>query len=122
MSPPSWISIFERDLKKGILTEAEAQELIDHFIMKLRMVKFARIPSYNELFSGDPVWATLDVAGIGVDGRHMVTKIDFRFLHTLENMGPAPEPNLTVLYSSRLPENFKDYAAKHFHRDQLRAV
>ena len=103
---------FERDLKKGILTESEAQELVDHFTMKLRMVKFARIPSYNQLFSGDPVWATLDVAGTGVDGRSMVTKMDYRFLHTLENMGPAPEPNLTVFYSSRLPENFKKYAAK----------
>ncbi|MCI7106583.1 MAG: formate C-acetyltransferase [Lachnospiraceae bacterium] len=103
---------FERDLKKGIITEAEIQELVDHFTMKLRMVKFARIPSYNQLFSGDPVWATLDVAGTGVDGRSMVTKTDFRFLHTLENMGPAPEPNLTVLYSSRLPENFKKYASR----------
>ena len=103
---------FERDLKKGIITEQEVQELVDHFTMKLRMVKFARIPSYNQLFSGDPVWATLDVAGPGVDGRSMVTKSDFRFLHTLENMGPAPEPNLTVLYSSRLPEAFKDYAAR----------
>ncbi|MDD6445572.1 MAG: formate C-acetyltransferase [Lachnospiraceae bacterium] len=102
----------ERDLKKGILTESEAQELIDHFTMKLRMVKFARIPSYNQLFSGDPVWATLDIAGTGVDGRSMVTKTDYRFLHTLENMGPAPEPNLTVFYSSRLPENFKKYAAR----------
>ncbi len=90
----------KRDLDKGIITEQEAQEMIDHFTMKLRMVKFARIPSYNQLFSGDPVWATLDVAGIGVDGRSMVTKTDFRFLHTLENMGPAPEPNITVLYSS----------------------
>ena len=103
---------FERDLKKGIITEEEVQELVDHFTMKLRMVKFARIPSYNQLFSGDPVWATLDVAGTGVDGRSMVTKTDYRFLHTLENMGPAPEPNLTVFYSSRLPENFKRYAAK----------
>ena len=103
---------FERDLKKGIITEQEVQELVDHFTMKLRMVKFARIPSYNQLFSGDPVWATLDVAGTGVDGRSMVTKSDFRFLHTLENMGPAPEPNLTVLYSSRLPQAFKDYAAR----------
>ena len=102
----------ERDLKNGVLTEEQAQELIDHFTMKLRMVKFARIPSYNELFSGDPVWATLDVAGTGVDGRSFVTKTDFRFLHTLENMGPSPEPNLTVLYSSRLPEAFKDYAAR----------
>ncbi|MDY3908117.1 MAG: formate C-acetyltransferase [Eubacterium sp.] len=101
----------ERDLKKGILTETEAQELIDHMVMKFRMVKFARIPSYNQLFSGDPVWATLEVAGIGMDGRSMVTKNDFRFLHTLENMGPSPEPNLTVLYSSALPENFRKYAA-----------
>ena len=102
----------KRDKDKGILTEQEAQELIDHFTMKLRMVKFARIPSYNQLFSGDPVWATLDVAGTGVDGRSMVTKTDFRFLHTLENMGPAPEPNLTVFYSSKLPQTFKDYAAR----------
>ena len=101
----------ERDLKEGTLTEKEAQELIDHLTMKFRMVKFARIPSYNELFSGDPVWATLEVAGIGMDGRSMVTKNDYRFLHTLENMGPSPEPNLTVLYSSALPENFKKYAA-----------
>ena len=102
----------KRDMDKGILTEQEAQELIDHFTMKLRMVKFARSPSYNQLFSGDPVWATLDVAGTGVDGRSMVTKTDFRFLHTLENMGPAPEPNLTVFYSSKLPQTFKDYAAR----------
>ena len=102
----------KRDMDNGILTEQEAQELIDHFTMKLRMVKFARIPSYNQLFSGDPVWATLDVAGTGVDGRSMVTKTDFRFLHTLENMGPAPEPNLTVFYSSKLPQTFKDYAAR----------
>ena len=102
----------KRDMDKGILTEQEAQELIDHFTMKLRMVKFARIPSYNQLFSGDPVWATLDVAGTGVDGRSMVTKTDFRFLHTLEDMGPAPEPNLTVFYSSKLPQTFKDYAAR----------
>ncbi len=101
-----------RDLKEGTITEKEAQELIDHLVMKLRMVKFARIPSYNQLFSGDPVWATLEVAGLGQDGRHMVTRNDFRFLHTLENMGPAPEPNLTVLYSKRLPEGFKKYAAK----------
>ncbi len=101
----------ERDIESGKLTESEAQELIDHLVMKLRMVKFARIPSYNQLFSGDPVWATLEVGGIGVDGRSMVTKNDFRFLHTLENMGPSPEPNLTVLYSSALPENFKKYAA-----------
>ena len=102
----------ERDLEAGKLTEKEAQELIDHFVMKCRMVKFARITSYNELFSGDPTWATLEVGGTGIDGRSMVTKNDFRFLHTLENMGPSPEPNLTVLYSSRLPENFKKYAAK----------
>ena len=101
----------ERDLENGTLTEKEAQELVDHMVMKFRMVKFARIESYNQLFSGDPVWATLEVAGIGVDGRHMVTKNDYRFLHTLEDMGPAPEPNLTVLYSSKLPENFKKYAA-----------
>ena len=101
----------ERDLKAGTITESEAQELIDHLTMKLRMVKFARIPSYNQLFSGDPVWATLEVAGIGVDGRSMVTKNDYRFLHTLENMGPSPEPNLTVLYSSALQDAFKRYAA-----------
>ncbi len=101
----------ERDLANGTLTEAEAQELVDHIVMKFRMVKFARIPSYNQLFSGDPVWATLEVGGIGVDGRSMVTKNDYRFLHTLENMGPSPEPNLTVLYSSALPENFKKYAS-----------
>ena len=102
----------QRDLDKGVLTETQAQELIDHLTMKFRMVKFARIPSYNQLFSGDPVWATLEVGGIGMDGRSMVTKNCYRFLHTLENMGPAPEPNLTVLYSSALPENFKKYAAK----------
>ena len=101
----------QRDLENGVLTEEQAQELIDHIVMKFRMVKFARVPSYNELFSGDPVWATLEMAGIGMDGRHMVTKNDYRFLHTLENMGPSPEPNLTVLYSSNLPENFKKYAA-----------
>ena len=102
----------ERDLQAGTLTEEEAQELIDHLVMKFRMVKFARIPSYNQLFSGDPIWATLEVAGLGQDGRSMVTKNDFRFLHTLENMGPSPEPNLTILYSKRLPAGFKDYAAK----------
>ena len=101
----------QRDLENGTITEKEAQELIDHFVMKLRMVKFARIPSYNQLFSGDPVWATLEVGGIGVDGRSMVTKNDYRFLHTLINMGPSPEPNLTVLYSSKLPQNFKKFAA-----------
>ena len=109
----TFIDIYvNRDLEEGTLTESQAQELIDHMTMKFRMVKFARIPSYNQLFSGDPVWATLEVAGLGQDGRHMVTKTDFRFLHTLENMGPSPEPNLTVLYSSRLPENLKKYAAK----------
>ena len=102
----------QRDLEAGTLTESEAQELIDHLVMKFRMVKFARIPSYNQLFSGDPIWATLEMAGLGMDGRSMVTKNDFRFLHTLENMGPSPEPNLTVLYSSRLPEGFKRYASK----------
>ena len=102
----------ERDLQEGTITEQEAQEMIDHMTMKFRMVKFARIPSYNALFSGDPVWATLEVGGLGQDGRHMVTKNDYRFLHTLENMGPSPEPNLTVLYSKRLPENFKEYATK----------
>ncbi|MFA6624450.1 MAG: formate C-acetyltransferase [Bacilli bacterium] len=101
----------QRDLKENKITEKDAQELIDHLVMKFRMVKFARIPSYNQLFSGDPVWATLEVAGMGDDGRSMVTKNDFRFLHTLENMGPAPEPNLTVLWSSRLPDGFKKYAS-----------
>lgn len=101
----------ERDLNNGTLTEQEAQELIDHLVMKFRMVKFARIPSYNQLFSGDPVWATLEVAGMANDGRSLVTKNDFRFLHTLENMGPSPEPNLTVLWSTRLPEGFKKYAS-----------
>ena len=101
-----------RDMEADTLSESEAQELIDHLVMKLRMVKFARIPSYNQLFSGDPIWATLEVAGLGQDGRSMVTKSDFRFLHTLENMGPSPEPNLTVLYSKRLPEGFKEYSSK----------
>ena len=101
----------ERDMANGVLTEKEARELVDHITMKFRMVKFARIESYNQLFSGDPVWATVDVAGIGMDGRSQVTKTCFRFLHTLENMGPSPEPNLTVLYSSNLPEAFKKYAA-----------
>ena len=101
----------ERDMANGVLTEKVAQELVDHITMKFRMVKFARIESYNQLFSGDPVWATVDVAGIGMDGRSQVTKTCFRFLHTLENMGPSPEPNLTVLYSSNLPEAFKKYAA-----------
>lgn len=103
---------FERDLENGLFTESEIQEIVDHLTMKFRMVKFARIPSYNQLFSGDPVWATLDIGGLGMDGRSMVTKTCFRFLHTLENMGPSPEPNLTVLYSSNLPEPFKKYASK----------
>ncbi|MBS7310733.1 MAG: formate C-acetyltransferase [Treponema sp.] len=102
----------ERDIKAGILTEEEAQELVDHIVMKFRMVRFARIESYNQLFSGDPIWATLEVGGLGIDGRSMVTKNDFRFLHTLENMGPSPEPNMTVLYSKRLPDNFRKYCAK----------
>lgn len=101
-----------RDMKKGVLSESEAQEIIDHLVMKLRMVKFARVPSYNQLFSGDPVWATLEVGGISIDGKTMTTKTDFRFLHTLENMGPSPEPNLTVLYSAALPDAFKEYAAQ----------
>ena len=103
---------FERDLENGVFTESEIQEIVDHITMKFRMVKFARIPSYNQLFSGDPVWATLDIGGLGMDGRSMVTKTCFRFFHTLENMGPSPEPNLTVLYSSNLPEPFKKYASK----------
>nr|MCR5153418.1 formate C-acetyltransferase [Lachnospiraceae bacterium] len=101
----------ERDIKNGTLTESEAQELIDHLVMKLRMVKFARCESYTQLFSGDPVWATIDLAGSGLDGRSMVTKTDYRILHTLENMGPSPEPNITVLYSKLLPENFRKYSA-----------
>ncbi len=109
----TFLDIFiQRDLEAGKITESEAQELIDHLVLKLRMVKFARIPSYQQLFSGDPVWATLEVAGLSIDGRSLVTKNDYRFLHTLENMGPAPEPNLTVLYSERLQDNFRRYAAK----------
>ena len=109
----TFIDIYiQRDLDRGILDEVQAQELIDHLVLHLRMVKFARIPSYNELFSGDPVWSTLSIAGLGIDGRSMVTRNDFRILHTLETMGPSPEPNLTVLYSRRLPKNFRDYAAK----------
>ena len=108
----TFLDIFiERDLKRGVITESEAQELIDHFIMKLRLVKFARTPEYNSLFSGDPTWVTESIGGVGVDGRHMVTKNSFRYLHTLENLGTAPEPNLTVLWSTRLPHNFKEYAA-----------
>ena len=102
----------ERDLRNGVYTEKEIQEFVDHFIMKLRMVKFARTPEYNALFSGDPQWVTESMAGVGIDGRHMVTKMSFRYLHTLVNLGPAPEPNLTVLWSVRLPEAFKKYCAK----------
>lgn len=102
----------ERDLAKGILTEEEAQELVDHFVMKLRLVKFARTPEYNELFSGDPTWVTESIAGVSLDGRPLVTKNSFRYLHTLSNLGPAPEPNLTILWSPKLPQNFKEYAAK----------
>ena len=101
----------ERDLRNGVITEAEAQEMIDHFIMKLRLVKFARTPEYNSLFSGDPTWVTESIGGVGIDGRHMVTKNSFRYLHTLENLGTAPEPNMTVLWSKRLPHAFKQYAA-----------
>ncbi len=101
----------ENDLQNGVITEQQAQEMIDHFIMKLRLVKFARTPEYNSLFSGDPTWVTESIGGVGVDGRHMVTKNSFRYLHTLENLGTAPEPNLTVLWSKRLPHNFKQYAA-----------
>ena len=102
----------ERDIKNGVLTESEAQELMDHFVMKLRMVRFMRIQSYNELFSGDPTWVTESIGGMGVDGRPLVTKNSFRVLHTLVNLGPAPEPNLTVLWSRNLPENFKKFCAK----------
>ncbi len=102
----------ERDLRNGVITEEQAQEYIDHFIMKLRLVKFARTPEYNALFSGDPTWVTESIAGVGVDGRHLVTKTSFRYLHTLDNLGTSPEPNLTVLWSTRLPRNFKEYCAK----------
>lgn len=102
----------QRDIEKGILTEQQAQELIDHFIMKLRIVKFARTPEYNELFSGDPTWITESIGGVDVDGHHLVTKNSFRYLHTLENLGTAPEPNMTVLWSAKLPRKFKEYCAK----------
>ena len=109
----TFIDIYvERDLKKGLFTEEEVQEFIDHFIMKLRIVKFARTPEYNSIFAGDPTWVTESIGGVGVDGRHMVTKTSFRYLHTLSNLGTAPEPNMTVLWSTRLPENFKAFCAK----------
>ena len=109
----TFLDIFiERDIKNGILNEKEAQELVDHFVMKLRLVKFARTPDYNELFSGDPTWVTESIGGMALDGRPLVTKNSFRFLHTLRNLGPAPEPNLTVLWSAKLPENFKKYCAR----------
>ena len=101
---------FERDLKNGVITEEEAQEIMDHFVMKLRLVRFLRTPEYNELFSGDPVWVTESIGGMGIDGRTLVTKNSFRILHTLQNLGPAPEPNLTILWSTRLPEGFKRFA------------
>ena len=102
----------ERDLKNGIFTEQQIQEFVDHFVMKLRLVKFARTPEYNALFSGDPTWVTESIGGVGIDGRHLVTKMSFRYLHTLKNLGTAPEPNLTVLWSTRLPENFKRFCAR----------
>lgn len=102
----------ERDLKEGTLTEKEVQELVDHFVMKLRLVKFARTPEYNALFSGDPTWVTESIGGMGIDGRPLVTKMSFRYLHTLENLGTAPEPNLTVLWSVQLPEKFKQFCAR----------
>lgn len=109
----TFIDIYvERDLKNGVVTEEEIQEYVDHFIMKLRLVKFARTPDYNDIFAGDPTWVTESLGGVGIDGRHMATKTAFRYLHTLENLGTAPEPNMTVLWSTRLPENFKKYCAK----------
>ncbi|MFR3751990.1 MAG: pyruvate formate lyase family protein [Enterocloster sp.] len=105
----------ERDLKNGTFTEEQIQEFIDHFIMKLRLVKFARTPEYNDLFSGDPTWVTESIAGMGIDGRHMVTKMSYRYLHTLENLGTAPEPNLTVLWSTRLPAELQTFLCKDFH-------
>lgn len=102
----------QRDLDRGLITEEQAQEYIDHFIMKLRLVKFARTPEYNSLFSGDPTWVTESIGGVGIDGRPLVTRTSFRYLHTLDNLGTAPEPNLTVLWSTRLPRAFKEYCAK----------